>query len=239
MTENNINHSFQTSECILNIGPALLSSQISMPHTHADKTGQIGNRRYTYSDLTQLIPLVLPILNQNGLVVIQSPSYGGDGRTLNLTTMIIHAQSGEWIRDTASMPLADYDPQGFGSAVTYLRRYALEAIFELVDEDDDGAKATPRTQTKQTNEKFTTTATPSSKDITKEEYEEKYRILEVVDVLIKGLKPAQKDFVRTQMLNIDKTDDPEKLSLSALKELHDHLLTYQKPNTHKPEQVDK
>ena len=66
-----------------------------------------------------------------------SPSEAG---TLSLTTRLIH-ESGEWIEDTATMPLPRHDPQGFGSAMTYCRRYALAAAVGVYQDDDDANAA--------------------------------------------------------------------------------------------------
>ncbi len=58
-----------------------------------------------------------------------------------LTTIIVHAESGEWMESSYVMPVAKQnDPQAMGSAITYARRYALASIFNLNQEesDDDG-----------------------------------------------------------------------------------------------------
>lgn len=60
----------------------------------------------------------------------------GDG----LTTIVMH-ESGEWIMATAKLELSKPDPQGQGSAITYMRRYALSAALGLVTEDDDDGNA--------------------------------------------------------------------------------------------------
>jgi hypothetical protein len=61
---------------------------------------------------------------------------------VHLTTRLLHT-SGQWIEDTASSPLPKADPQGVGSATTYLRRYALAAFLCITQEDDDGEAARP------------------------------------------------------------------------------------------------
>jgi hypothetical protein len=58
--------------------------------------------------------------------------------------------SGEWLKATANLKLAKQDPQGQGSAYTYMRRYALSGILGLAtDEDDDGNTASAPRQTAQ------------------------------------------------------------------------------------------
>ena len=75
---------------------------------------------------------------ENGLSVVQLPGWL-DGRT-TLTTMLLHT-SGQWISGTAESPISKADPQGVGSAITYLRRYALAAAASVAPEDDDGNAA--------------------------------------------------------------------------------------------------
>jgi hypothetical protein len=60
----------------------------------------------------------------------------GDG----LTTMLMHS-SGEWLAATSRMTPKDQTPQGQGSAITYLRRYALSSVLGLATEDDDDGNA--------------------------------------------------------------------------------------------------
>jgi hypothetical protein len=72
--------------------------------------------------------------------VLQTLGDGGD--RVCLTTRLLHT-SGQWIEDTASTPIPKFDPQGVGSACTYLRRYSLAAALCITQEDDDGEAARP------------------------------------------------------------------------------------------------
>lgn len=56
---------------------------------------------------------------------------------LGLVTKLVHAESGEWQASCMVMPLPKADPQGYGSALTYARRYALATMVGLVTVDDD------------------------------------------------------------------------------------------------------
>jgi hypothetical protein len=67
---------------------------------------------------------------------------------MEMTTMLAHA-SGEWMRGTLTIPLGKADAHGYGSAVTYSRRFALAAFVGVAPEDDDGnaaAASAPRAQ---------------------------------------------------------------------------------------------
>ena len=59
--------------------------------------------------------------------------------------MLCHS-SGEWIRGTLKLRPTKADPQGFGSACTYGRRYGLAAIVGLAQIDDDGNAASQKQQ---------------------------------------------------------------------------------------------
>ena len=60
----------------------------------------------------------------------------GDGK-LEFVTKLVHAESGKWQESLIVMPLAKCDPQAYGSALTYARRYGLSAMVGLVTEDDE------------------------------------------------------------------------------------------------------
>jgi hypothetical protein len=65
----------------------------------------------------------------------------GEGSNLGLITKLVHAESGEWQASLLMMPLPKNDPQGYGSALTYARRYGLSSMIGLVTEDDDANAA--------------------------------------------------------------------------------------------------
>jgi hypothetical protein len=93
-----------------------------------------------YANLGSVITAIKEHLNNAGIVVMQSPTISEQMGNICLTTRFLHV-TGEWLEDTCSAPLVHMDPQGFGSAVSYLRRYALSAMMCLYQADDDGAKS--------------------------------------------------------------------------------------------------
>ena len=56
--------------------------------------------------------------------------------------------SGEWISQQMSLPMSKVDAQGAGSALTYMRRYALAAVVGVVQADDDANAASNPIQSK-------------------------------------------------------------------------------------------
>lgn len=110
----------------------------------------------TYADLSALINATRPALSKHGLVVIQSPKMAGNGvQGVTVTTMLCHA-SGEWMSDDLTLPVAKYDPQGYGSAMTYARRYAYQSMLNLAGELDDDANAASGKRPEEVVEKIAT-----------------------------------------------------------------------------------
>lgn len=93
-----------------------------------------------YADLSAVFEAIRPALAKHGLAVVQMPEHSDDA-LLHLTTRICH-KSGQWIEGTMSIPVGKVNAHGYGSAITYARRYALAAALGVVaDEDDDGNAA--------------------------------------------------------------------------------------------------
>lgn len=93
-----------------------------------------------YAPLESILPAIKEPLAKAGLVFSQYPSCINNLPAL--TTVIYDVESGDYIESATPLILAKQDPQGVGSAITYMRRYALVAMLGLnCDEDDDGNKA--------------------------------------------------------------------------------------------------
>lgn len=132
----------KTSQTVEKIAPALLKAQKEITFAVKDSTNP--HFKSSYADLESVIEAIKKPLNDNGIIFIQSFSPSESGK-LNLTTRLMH-ESGEWIEDELTMPLQKNDAQGYGSAATYSRRYALAAITGLYQADDDGNEASkPKT----------------------------------------------------------------------------------------------
>jgi len=133
-----------TSDSLVKFAPAFLKAQATIKFALKDARGQVGSQTRMYADLPSVIDAVKVALNDNGISFLQTGS-PSEGQTLHLTTRLLH-ESGEWLEDTAVMPLPKSDPQGYGSAMTYLRRYSLAAITGCYQEDDDGNSASQPSQ---------------------------------------------------------------------------------------------
>lgn len=89
----------------------------------------------TYADLASVIEAIREPFSKNGLAYSQLIGESDDHAII--TTLLFHI-SGEFLSDTLKLKPVKNDPQGIGSAITYGRRYGLQAIAGLAAEDDDG-----------------------------------------------------------------------------------------------------
>lgn len=128
----------ETSETIGAIGEALRLFQKETHGVVRDSVNPFHKSRY--ASLEAVIETARPALQSAGLAFLQAPG-AIVGGSIEISTLLIHPKSGEWIRSTMAMPLAKPDPQGVGSATTYGCRYALMASLGLPPLDDD-AEAT-------------------------------------------------------------------------------------------------
>lgn len=127
------------SEHIANLAKAMIQAQKAIQSQVATNA---TNETFgsAYADLGAVIEAVKGHLNSAGIAVIQSPTLPDRHGNVCLTTRLIH-ETGEWMEDTCCTPMSYLDPQGFGSATSYLRRYALSSMMGLYQADDDGETA--------------------------------------------------------------------------------------------------
>ena len=124
----------KTSEKITNLTKALFEFQGKV--TSVKKSANNPHFKSSYADLTAILEVINPILQDCGLVVTQHPH--GDV----LITTVYHAESGEFMESAQTLRMKDLtNPQQQGSALTYARRYSLAAIFNLNQADDDANSA--------------------------------------------------------------------------------------------------
>lgn len=96
---------------------------------------------YKYASLAEILPEITPLLAKHGLS--WSAKLGNDeSGEYVLRYVLRHVDSGDQDADEIRLPVSKAcKPQDLGSAVTYMRRYALQAHLNLVAEDDDGRAA--------------------------------------------------------------------------------------------------
>lgn len=127
------------SQNIEALAGALVKAQSTLKPAIKDSVNPFFDSKY--ADLAAVMDACREALTANGLAVSQHVDLEGDA--VGVTTMLLHT-SGQWLASRAAAKPAKVDPQGVGSAVTYLRRYGLMAVVGIAVEDDDGEAATGR-----------------------------------------------------------------------------------------------
>jgi ERF superfamily len=134
----------QKSDTITALAGALAAAQSEIEGAKKDSTNP--HFRSKYADLGAVWDACRGPLTKHGLAVVQFPR-SENGCAL-VETILTH-KSGEWMSETLALPVSKQDAQGYGSAMTYARRYSLMAVAGIAPEDDDGNAAVRGGQGKQ------------------------------------------------------------------------------------------
>jgi hypothetical protein len=141
-----------------NLLKALATFQQEVPVIHKGTSGY----GYTYADLPAIFEVINPLLKKHGLGFTQLIC----GQSVK--TIVFHAESGEQLECSTEIPQGVQlkgmnDFQVLGSAITYIRRYALSAALGLVtDKDTDAAgEQAPKEEKPTDNKEWLNIGTPA------------------------------------------------------------------------------
>ena len=124
------------SDSIKNIAIAMNKAQFEMGGAHKGANNPFFKSKY--ADLSSVVQAVKEPFASNGLSYVQFPIE--DGGRVGIETILMHI-SGEWLSNSFTVNLTKQDAQGAGSAITYCRRYGLQAVAGIPSDDDDGNAA--------------------------------------------------------------------------------------------------
>ncbi len=127
----------KTSDSVKEVATAMAKAQAIMAGAAKDKMNP--GFKSKYADLASVWDACRDALTRNGLSVVQM-TRTSDAQEVVVVTRLLHS-SGEWIEGELALPVTKNDAQGFGSALTYARRYALAAAVGVAPEDDDANAA--------------------------------------------------------------------------------------------------
>jgi hypothetical protein len=167
------------------------------------KTSTNPHFKSRYADLAACVEAVLDSLNANGIGLVQKTHQDESGVTVE--TCFIHESGESMSGGTLHVPAAKNDPQGYGSALSYARRYSLMAACGIAPEDDDGnAASKPRstpmaapTPAKSVSRDTFDKLPPSDQD------ELRNIAMEVVALMVKGDVAGAVAFIDEQALDAD------------------------------------
>ncbi len=137
----------RTSDSTANVFAAFIKAQAMLEAAAKDSNNPAFKSKY--ADLTSHVEAIRPAFKANDLAFIQEVTSDDSG--VHVLTRVIH-KSGEWFDSgPLFLPATKHDAHGFGSAISYARRYGLSATVGTVADDDDGnaavaSKPTPAVQ---------------------------------------------------------------------------------------------
>lgn len=115
-----------------------------------------------YADLNSHLEVVEPLMEKNGLLLLQPCEVSPFNGKTAVSTQIIHIESGEKISSTMAVDTVETDMQKAGGGVTYARRYTLSALLGMQAVDDDANEFTGKTSKATVDTKTTTTYTKAT-----------------------------------------------------------------------------
>jgi hypothetical protein len=119
------------------IATALLKAQTEMSNPKKGATNPFFKSKY--ADLNSIREAVIPVLNSNGISVLQ-PIVHTENKNF-VKTILLH-ESGESLESLTEIVYNKInDAQAQGSGISYARRYALQSFVCVGADDDDGQKA--------------------------------------------------------------------------------------------------
>jgi len=136
------------SESIKAISVALAKFQGEVPNVKKSATNPFYKAKY--APLDTIWDTIKATLIANGLSVAQI--LDNDEGNAVLETILMHT-SGEWMSGRYPVKGIKEDPQAYGSAITYARRYALSSILGIVTDEDTDANEHVTPPGKTTTEK--------------------------------------------------------------------------------------
>ena len=120
---------------------ALALAQAEMEAATKDSNNPFFKSKY--ADLNSVMGAVKPALAKHGLAFVQVCHDAENAAKIE--TVIVHKSGEQMSCGAVSVPVGKHDAQGYGSALTYARRYSLAAAFGVGAEDDDGNAAVKST----------------------------------------------------------------------------------------------
>jgi hypothetical protein len=124
-----------------NLLAAFFKAQQEFPAPVKDAVNPAYKSRYATLGAVQ--DAAFPTLWKYGLLALQSArtEVTDHGLLVYVATTLYHVESGESMTQEMGVPPVKVDPQGVGSALSYLKRYSLMTALGLVADDDDDGNA--------------------------------------------------------------------------------------------------
>lgn len=193
------------SEQINELAEALCQAQAKLESAKKDANNPFFKSKY--ATLESSWEACRDVLTSNGISVVQQPLKTSQNGTVCVRTTLLH-KSGQWIYGEIELPVSKPDAQGYGSAISYARRYGLQALVGICAEDDDGNGAANLGNDRV---KITKAQKPDPKA----------RLMNQLSSFMKA-NNITKEEIQDWCLDLNGTKDSSKLTEKQLKELLDY-----------------
>ena len=120
------------------IATALAKAQAEMGNPGFDSSNP--HFRSKFASLAAVRNAVVPVLAKHGICLTQDVVTTDSGH-ISCRTVLTHSSGQQMVFGPLLLPPTKADAQGFGSAATYARRYAMMAVAAVVGDDDDDAES--------------------------------------------------------------------------------------------------
>ena len=187
---------------------ALAEFQKECPSIPREKEGY----NYKYSSLDKIHEVIKPIMQKLGLVISQCVESEGNGQ-FTIKTILFHLESGENIESSFTSSIVNLksmnDYQSLGSGITYMRRYTLSAILNLVSEEDrDAAGEQVRTKKKDTRKWLNPSDDPGSPWQKAIQFLAKGGLMEDIEKKYKMPEPTRQQLIDASLDSIQMKENP-------------------------------
>lgn len=166
----------KTSETITKISAALTKAWANIGAAHKGSKNPYFSS--SYADLGAVMEVCKEPLLEQGVIVLQPVGVDENGGYVE--TVLLH-ESGEWMSDRMRIVSAKpNDPQAYGSAITYARRYALQSFVFIPATDDDGEGAMDRSKGRAQDKPHKPAEQPVKESVQPNLSETKAKLLEAI-----------------------------------------------------------
>jgi hypothetical protein len=161
------------------LAKALAAAQAELEDAKKDSVNPHFKNRY--SSLGSVRAELKKVLPRHGFATPQTTIPHGDAGVC-VVTWLLH-ESGEWLCGELFIPVSKRDAQGFGSALSYARRYALAAIVGITSDEDDDAEHAVKPTTNGKPE--TAKANKPESDAEEKRFAEAFNVAKTTDAIAK------------------------------------------------------
>jgi hypothetical protein len=119
----------------------MVKAKRALGNVTKNKKANAGSHSYAYSDLAAVTATIDSAIAESEAALWFTQNVTTEADSVTVVSMVFHANGAKYDGAPMTLPVLKRDPQGFGSAISYCRRYSALAFWGIAAEDDDGKAA--------------------------------------------------------------------------------------------------